>query len=158
MGKGLGSIFESLKGTDVLKVGESITLEKDVPTLFGRADRAIDGFDIHQIDGLADNLKVSSYGLQVVYDGNKVVYSRPDFSSGGKPYKASNRIIVEDTLHKKFDIDDTCDAGIGGGLYRICVADAQVKNGFVLEVAGNNMLRLIATINNGESRVAEHIS
>jgi hypothetical protein len=140
---------ESQKSPDILEVGQSFSLEKNMPTLLGRADCAVPGYKVYKIAGLEDNLKVSRFGVQMVFDGQKIVISRPEFSLDEKQYIGSNRITVTDNLYKHVEVSEKYDSGVGNSIYKIYIGDKEAKNGFLLMPAGNDMFRLDAITNKG---------
>jgi hypothetical protein len=137
------------KTPEVLTKGQSITLQEGVPVLLGRADGVVGGFRVYRIAGLENNLKVSNFGLKVAFDGQKVVISRPEFMLNGHQYKTLSRITVTDNLGHKVDVEREYDSGIGNSIYRVFVGDKEANNGFILEMVGNNMMRLNAVANKG---------
>lgn len=154
---GITGKFEFLNEPEVLKLGETIELKEGVPLLLGRAETQIDGHSTRKIEGLEDNLNISGFGLKIDFDGQKYIFSRPDFPVGDRHYRATNKITITNTSDRKIEVKDRHDAGIGCDTYRIYVGDEPVQNGYLLEVVGNNKIRLVATINNGDSHVVENI-
>jgi hypothetical protein len=154
----LAAKLESLKEPEVLEVGETLELQKNVPLLLGRSETEVDGYEVRKIEDLEDNSSVSRFGLQVVYDGNQFIFSRPKLIMDGETYRATNKIIITNTCDEKIVVEEEHAAGMGGDTYRIYVGDVAVMNGYLLEVVGNNQLRLIATINDGKTHKAERVS
>jgi hypothetical protein len=133
-------------------VGNSIVLQPEKRYLLGKSDAPIEGYEICQLEELANNRKVSRYAVGFNLNGDHVIISRPKLIlANGREYASTNRIFVTDKERGEFEVEGAYDAGVGGGnLEKVFIGDKQKENGFSLIIEEGNKVVLQSTITNGQ--------